>query len=107
MSFSAVSVVFVPARYAFMLERIASDTSVYRGVTGRDFAPSTTGSASANHGFALSTSGSLYTCGNTGRFEAMIAISFDTSGEDNQRTSLAASALFFENAETARCQPPM
>src|SRR5215472_13458178 len=107
MSASAVSVVLVPERYAFILERMASETSVYRGVTGRDLAPSTTGSASANQGLAFSTSGSLYTCGNTGRFDARTAIIFETSGDDSQRTSFAASALFLEKAETASCQPPM
>jgi len=39
--------------------RIASDTCGYWCDTGRDFAPSTTGNASANHGLAFSTSGSL------------------------------------------------
>src|SRR5215831_7518337 len=90
-----------------MLLRIASDTCGYCAVTGRDFAPSTTGSASANHGLALSTSGSLYTCGNTGRCEARIACIFETSGDDSQRANLTASALFFEYADTASCQPPM
>src|SRR5215471_391991 len=61
MSPRAPSVVLVPARYAFMLLRMTSDTCGYCADTGRDFAPSTTGSASANQGFALSTSGSLYT----------------------------------------------
>src|SRR5437588_11349614 len=107
MSLSATSLVLVPARYAFMLLRITSDTCGYCAVTGRDFAPSTTGSASANQGFALSTSGSLNTLGNTGMCDASIACIFDTSGDDNQRTSLTASTLFFENADTASCHPPM
>src|ERR1022692_3577730 len=107
MSLSAASVVLVPARYAFMFERIASDTSVYRGVTGRDFAVSTTGSTSANHGFAFSTSASLYTDGNTGRCDASNAIVFDTSGVESQRANFTASGLFFEYADTASCHPPM
>src|SRR5215211_7579321 len=106
-SASATSVVFVPARYAFMLLRMTSDTCGYCADTGRDFAPSTTGSASANHGFAFSTSGSLYTLGNTGMWEAMMACIFDTSGDDSQRANFTASALFLENAETASCHPPM
>ena len=59
MSLNATSVVLVPARYAFMLLRITSETCGYCAVTGRDFAPSTTGSASANQGLAFNTSGSL------------------------------------------------
>src|SRR5689334_1874252 len=90
-----------------MLLRIASDTCGYCAATGRDFAVSTTGNASANHGFALSTSGSLYTLGNTGRCDAITACIFDTSGEESQRANFTASALFFENADTASCQPPM
>src|SRR5207248_10560750 len=107
MSPNATSVVLVPARYAFMLLRITSETCGYCAVTGRDLAPSTTGSASANHGFALSTSGSLKTVGNTGMCDASMACIFDTSGYDSQRTCFTASALFFENADTASCHPPM
>src|SRR5690242_18287498 len=107
MSFNATSVVLVPARYAFMLPRITSDTCGYCAVTGLDLAPSTTGSASANQGFAFNTSGSLYTAGNTGMCDARTACIFDTSGDESQRTNLTASVLFFENAETASCHPPM
>src|SRR5450432_1874368 len=90
-----------------MLLRMTSDTCGYCADTGRDRAPSTTGNASANHGFALSTSASLYTDGNTGRCDAASAMVFDTSGVDSQRANFTASTLFFEYAETASCQPPM
>ena len=45
-----------PARTALTVVRIISLTSLYRGVTGRAFAVSTTGRALANHGTALVTS---------------------------------------------------
>ncbi len=36
-----------------------------------------------------------------------MARNLETSGDDMNLTSFAASALFFENADTAHCQPPM